>query len=68
MNKLAVWIMSLGIIGYVLTMFVSLFLLVGYIIDIFKIIHHISDPITGEFILRCVGIFVFPIGGILGYF
>lgn len=28
-----------------------------------------SDMVlTGEFILRIVGIFVFPLGGILGYF
>lgn len=40
----------------------------GYISNIVDIINMVNDPITGMFILRCVGIVVFPLGAILGYF
>lgn len=40
----------------------------GYISNIVDIISMVNDPITGMFILRCVGIVVYPLGAILGYF
>lgn len=40
---------------------------VGWIANIVKIVGVISDPITGMFILRVVGIFVAPLGAVLGY-
>ena len=41
---------------------------VGWVMNIFDIVAAVSDPITAMFILRCVGIFVAPLGAILGYF
>jgi len=40
----------------------------GWIANIVAIVGAVSDPITGMFILRCVGIFVAPLGAILGFF
>ena len=40
----------------------------GWIANIVKIVGMISDPITGMFILRCVGIIAAPLGAVLGYF
>mgnify|MGYP003443260006 FL=1 len=40
---------------------------VGWFMNIFDIVAAVSDPITAMFILRCVGIFVAPLGAILGY-
>ncbi len=42
-------------------------LAIGWIFNVVSIWHSIDNPITAKFILRCIGIFVFPIGGILGY-
>lgn len=41
-------------------------MLVGWVANIVQIVHTISDPITGLFILKCVGILVAPVGGVLG--
>lgn len=40
----------------------------GWVMNIIDIVAAVSDPITAMFILRCVGIFVAPLGAILGYF
>jgi hypothetical protein len=40
---------------------------VGWIMNAITIWNTIDNPITAKFILRVVGIFVAPIGGILGY-
>ena len=40
----------------------------GWVMNIFDIVAAVSDPITAMFILSCVGIFVAPLGAILGYF
>lgn len=42
--------------------------IVGWVMNIIAIVAAVSDPITAMFILRCVGIFVAPLGAILGYF
>ena len=39
----------------------------GWVWNIIKIFHTISDPITGMFIFRCVGILFAPLGAILGF-
>lgn len=39
----------------------------GWIANIVKLIANLSDPITGMFILRAVGIFVAPLGAVLGF-
>ena len=52
---------------YLIFAFVVLFAL-GWVLNIVGIIAVISDPVTGMFILRCIGVFVAPLGAILGYF
>ncbi|TFG99692.1 hypothetical protein E4H12_01975 [Candidatus Thorarchaeota archaeon] len=40
---------------------------IGWVWNIVKIVAAMSDPLAGMFILRCVGILVFPLGAVLGY-
>ena len=42
--------------------------LVGWVLNIVDILAVVNDPITPMFILRIVGIFIFPLGAVLGYF
>jgi hypothetical protein len=39
---------------------------IGWLINIAKLVGG-DMVITGEFILRIIGIFVFPLGGLMGY-
>lgn len=39
----------------------------GWISNIVTIWHTMDNPVTAKFVLRCIGIFVAPIGAILGY-
>lgn len=41
--------------------------LVGWVANIVQLIQAMGDPITGTFILKCVGVFVAPLGSVLGY-
>ena len=41
---------------------------VGWVLNIVKLIGMNLDPITGLLIVRVVGIFVFPVGMVVGYF
>ena len=41
---------------------------VGWIMNIVTIAHANFNEITGMFILRIIGIFVAPLGAVLGYF
>lgn len=41
---------------------------IGWIMNVVSIIHTIDMPISGLFILRCVGVVLFPLGVILGWF
>lgn len=40
---------------------------IGWIRNILDIISMLDGPVTAMFIFRCIGIFVFPLGGVLGY-
>jgi hypothetical protein len=40
----------------------------GWVLNLITILRHMTDPITGMFVLRCISVFVFPIGAVLGYF
>lgn len=40
----------------------------GYVENIIKLIHIINDPVSGMMIARAAGIFVGPVGVVLGYF
>lgn len=39
----------------------------GWIANVVAIAGTVNDPITGMFVLRCIGIFVAPLGSILGF-
>ena len=40
----------------------------GWVCNLLLVFHTLDLPMTGMFIARVVGIFVFPVGAILGYF
>ncbi len=42
-------------------------LVVGWIFNVMSIWHTMDGSLTAKLILRCIGVFVFPVGGILGY-
>lgn len=42
--------------------------LIGYVINIFALAGMSFDPITPLLVLRAVGIFVLPLGAILGWY
>lgn len=41
--------------------------ILGWILNIGALINAADAPITAMFVLRCVGIFVAPLGSVLGY-
>lgn len=52
----------------VLYISIMLFVIYGYIMNVYSIWNTIDLAITGKFILRVIGVFMFPLGAILGYF
>jgi hypothetical protein len=46
----------------------ALFGSIGWIWNIVKIVQSGFEIITGMFIARCIGVFVAPLGAVLGYF
>jgi hypothetical protein len=40
----------------------------GWIANVVAIVVTVNDPVSGMFILRCVGVFVAPLGSVLGFF
>ena len=46
---------------------IYLAMLVGWVVNIIKIVNTINHDITGMFVFRCVGIILFPVGSILGF-
>jgi len=47
-------------------LFVWVLGIVGWIANIVQIVGRIDDPITGLFILKCVGVLAAPLGSVLG--
>jgi len=41
--------------------------IVGWVMNIVTLYHMSFATITGELVLRCVGIFVAPIGSVMGF-
>lgn len=39
----------------------------GWIANIVKIFGAAADPVTAFFVLRCVGVFLAPVGAVLGF-
>ena len=58
---------DIGAIFVLLYILVALALLVGWAINVFKVVSDFGGPLTVKLVLRIVGIFAVPLGGILGY-
>jgi hypothetical protein len=52
---------------YIAVVVLSIACVIGWFINIAKLVGG-DMVISGEFILRIIGIFAFPLGGIMGYF
>ncbi len=52
--------------GVLLTIITAL--LIGWVMNIIEIVDTVDAELTGMFILRCIGVFFAPLGGILGWF
>ena len=59
--------MNYALTGMLLWIAAFIALAVGWVMNIVTIAHIMAEPITGMFVLRVVGIFVAPLGGVLGY-
>ena len=57
------FILSMGIVGIVGMALLG----IGWVMNIVTLWHHANEPVTVMAILRAVGIFVAPLGGVLGY-
>ena len=60
--------MKAATIGGVIMIGIWIAAIIGWIINIVTLAHTVDAPITGMFILRCVGIIVAPLGAVLGLF
>lgn len=40
---------------------------VGYVLNVYKLSEMTMDPITGMFVLRIIGVFLAPLGVVLGF-
>lgn len=61
-------ISTLGIAGFITTMLIGLLLAIGWVLNIVTLFRHAADPITTITVLRGIGIFIAPLGGVLGWF
>lgn len=57
-----------SLILLIVYMLVVMLVVIGWVRNIIDIVAIVELPMTGMFVLRVVGIFVFPLGGILGWF
>lgn len=46
---------------------VGLIIMWGYVLNVITIYNSSFNSITGELILRIIGLFIAPLGGIMGY-
>ena len=55
--------------GTLLILYIMLVLviLVGWVNNLLIVVASIQDPITTELIIRIVGVFAAPLGGVMGY-
>jgi hypothetical protein len=44
------------------------FIFIGWVLNIISLFHMSFDPLTGLAVLKVVGIFIVPVGGITGWF
>lgn len=59
---------GLGIFGVLSYLGIIAAGVIGWIMNIFALIGTVNGPLDGVFVLRIVGIFVAPLGAIMGLF
>lgn len=64
MNKLFVGGSIFGILAFLTVVCLAI---AGWVMNIVAIFHIANEPIAGMFIIRCIGVFVAPLGAILGW-
>ena len=53
--------------GVLLIMFIWAALIFGWVVNIVKLYSMVSEPVTGVFVLRVIGIFIAPLGSVMGF-
>lgn len=53
--------------SFIMIMVIWAFMVAGWIMNIMTLWNTIDDPITAKVVVRIAGIFIFPLGAILGY-
>ena len=48
-------------------MLIAMLALGGWIANVVAIVGSLAAPLTGIFIVRCIGLFVPPLGAVMGY-
>ncbi len=56
-----------GLAYYLTIISIWVVMLAGWVLNIMSLWHSIDNPVTAKMIVRIAGIFVFPLGAILGY-
>jgi hypothetical protein len=59
---------NVGVVPFLGLLIIVITAIVGWVMNLFELFHMIGEPIGTEFIIRIVGIFVAPIGTIMGFF
>ena len=54
---------TLGLIAFVVWLAAA----AGWVMNIIQIVNTVASPITGLFIVKCIGILVAPLGAVLGW-
>lgn len=54
-------------IGYILVLAFWLAAIAGWVMNVIWIARSMTDPMTGLFILRCIGVIFLPLGAVLGW-
>ena len=58
---------TIKIVGYSLSLLICSFLGYGWIMNIIAIAGSSFDPLTGTVILRIIGVFIPPLGAVMGF-
>lgn len=62
------FLQRIGLTSIFLQIAITIFLLIGWVLNLFEVIGiRYTDTITLEIILRVVGLFLLPLGGIMGW-
>ncbi len=61
-------LVNAGLGAFILYFVLVIAFIFGWIMNIIDIIHTLHGPINAMFIARIAGVFVAPLGAILGYF